>query len=118
MAYTTQEARQDVLDALVRAADELGLGSACLAEAYDQLDEHSAERLEDECFRPVQVAYGRAKRTHSEFAGRHGLRSAEFEQQATGLASQGAAAFVERAVEAVAAADRGLAELQDSMLPV
>jgi hypothetical protein len=118
MAYTTQQARQDLLDGLAAAANELAFGSACLAEAYERLDEHSAEKLEEECFRPVQMAYGRAKRTHTEFAGRHGLQAAAFEQQPTGLASQGAAAFVERAVEAVGAADRGLAGLQDSMLPV
>jgi hypothetical protein len=76
------------------------------------------DRLEEHCFRPVQIAYGRAKRGHTEFAGRHGLQPAVFEQQPTGLPSQGAAAFIERAVEAVGAADRMLVGLQDSMLPV
>lgn len=118
MAYTTSEARQELLDTVAQAANELGFASACLAEAYEQLDEHSADRLEDECFRPVQMAYGRAKRTRTEFAGRHGLQTATFEQQPTGLASQGAAVFIARAVEAVGAADRNLAGLQDSMLPV
>jgi hypothetical protein len=66
----------------------------------------------------VQIAYGRAKRAHTEFAGRHRLQAAVFEQQPTGLPSQGAAAFIERAVEAVGEADRTLAGLQDSMLPV
>jgi hypothetical protein len=37
----------------------------------------------------VQIAYGRAKRAHTEFAGRHGLQAAAFEQQPTGLPSQG-----------------------------
>ena len=87
-------------------------------EAYEQLDEQSGDRLEEACFRPVQLAYGRAKRAHSEFAGRHGLEAAAFEQPTTGLASQGAAAFVGRAVDAVGEADHLLAELQDSMLPV
>jgi hypothetical protein len=118
MAYTTAEARQELLDTVAEAANELGFASACLAEAYEQLDEDSADRLEEECFRPVQMAYGRAKRTHTEFAARHGLQAAAFEQQPTGLASQGAAAFVARAVEAAGAADSGLAGLQDSMLPV
>jgi hypothetical protein len=118
MAYTTTEARQELLDTLARAATELGLASALLAEAYEQLDEDSGERLEEDCFRPVQIAYGRAKRAHTEFAGRHGLQAAAFEQQPTGLRSQGAAAFIERAVDAVGAADRALAGLQDSMLPV
>ena len=118
MAYTTAEARQELLDVSALAADQLGLASACLAEAYDQLDELSGDRLEEQCFRPVQMAYGRARRTHTEFAGRHGLQPAAFESGPAGLASLGAAGFVERAVEAVEAADRTLAELQDSMLPV
>lgn len=118
MAYTTQEAREELLDTLAEAATELGLASACLAEAYELMDEHSADTLEEGCFRPVQTAYGRAKRTRAEFAGRHGLPAASFGQEPTGLPSQGPAAFVEHAVEAVGAADRGLAELQDSMLPV
>jgi hypothetical protein len=118
MAYTTSEARQELLDTLAQAANELGFASAYLAEAYEQLDEQSGDRLEEECFRPVQMAYGRAKRAHTEFAGRHGLQAAVFEQQPTGLASQGAAVFVARAVEAVGAADRTIAGLQDSMLPV
>jgi hypothetical protein len=118
MAYTTAEARQELLDTLAQAANELGFASACLTEAYEQLDEDNADRLEQECFRPVQMAYGRAKRTHTEFASRHGLEAAAFEQQPTGLASHGAAAFIARAVEAVGAADHNLAGLQDSMLPV
>ena len=118
MAYTATEARQELLDTVARAANELGLASACLAEAYEQLDEDSGDRLEAHCFRPVQIAYGRAKRANTEFAGRHGLQATVFEQQPTGLPSQGAAAFIERAVEAIGAADRTLAGLQDSMLPV
>jgi len=118
MAFTTAEGRQELLDTIAQAANELALASACLAEAYEQLDEYSGDRLEETCFRPVQLAYGRAKRTHTEFAGRHGLQAAAFDEQATGVPSQGAALFVERAVEAASAADRDLAELQDSMLPV
>jgi hypothetical protein len=118
MTYTTWEARQELLDTVAQAVNELGLASACLAEAYEQLDEQNGDRLEQECFRPVQMAYGRAKRTHSEFAGRHGFRAAAFKEQPAGLPSQGAAAFVARAVEAAGAADQTLAGLQDSMLPV
>jgi hypothetical protein len=118
MAYTTAEARRDLLDVTAQAADELGAAGASLAEAYDQLDELSGDRLEEQCFRPVQAAYGRAKRAHTEFAGRHGLQAAAFESPPAGRASLGAAALVGHAVEAVEAADRMLAELQDSMLPV
>jgi hypothetical protein len=118
MAYTTSEARQELLDTVAQAANELGFASACLAEAYEQLDEYNGDRVEADCFRPVQMAYGRAKRTHTEFARRHGLQAATFDAQPAGLPSQGAASFIARAVEAVGAADRTLADLQDSMLPV
>lgn len=118
MTYTTAEARQELLDSVEEAANELGFAGACLAEAYELLDEHNGDRLEACCFRPVQMAYGRAKRAHAEFAVRHGFPSASFEPGPTGLASQGAPSFVARAVEAVGVADRILAELQDSMLPV
>jgi hypothetical protein len=118
MAYTTSEARQELLDTVAQAANELGFASACLAEAYELLDEYNGDRLEAECFRPVQMAYGRAKRTHTEFAARHGFPAAAFEPHAAGPASQGAPSFINRAVEAVGVADRTIADLQDSMLPV
>jgi hypothetical protein len=118
MTYTTSDARQQLLDTLAEAADALGFALACLAEAYDKLDEHNGDRLEEQLFQPVQGAYGRAKATHSEFAARHGLAAAAFEQQEAGVSPRGAAGFIDQAVEAVAEADRELAELQDSMLPV
>ena len=118
MAYTTSEVRQELLETIAQAANELGFASACLTEAYERLDERNADRLEEECFRPVQTAYGRAKRAHAEFARRHGLQAAEFDQPPTGLPSQDAAAYVAGAAEAVGVADHTLAELQDSMLPV
>jgi hypothetical protein len=118
MAYATSEARQQVLDTLAEATDALGYALACLAEAYDKLDEHNGDRLEEELFHPVQVAYGRAKTTHSGFAGRHGLPGRAFEQQPAGVSPRGAPGFIDQAVAAVAEADRALAELQDSMLPV
>ena len=118
MAYATSEARQQLLDTIAEAADALGFALACLAEAYDKLDEHNGDRLEAELFTPVQVAYGRAKSTHSEFASRHGLPGRVFEQQSAGVSRRGAPGFIDQAVEASAEADRALAELQDSMLPV
>jgi hypothetical protein len=118
MAYTTAEGRKQLLDGLAEAADEIGLALAALGEAYEQVDEHAGERLEAELFRPVQAAYGRAKRVHAEFAKRSGLPSRPFEQRSPGAASSGAKGFVESAVEAAGRADHVLAELQDSMLPV
>jgi hypothetical protein len=118
MAYAISEARQQLLDTVAEAADELGFALACLAEAYDKLDEHNGDRLEQALFGPVQRAYGRAKRSHAEFAARHGLARRGFEQASAGVSSTGAPGYVERAVDAVGEADRALAELQDSMLPV
>ena len=39
MPYTTAQARQQLLDALAAAAEEIGLAVAYLGEAYEQLDE-------------------------------------------------------------------------------
>jgi len=118
MAYVTREAREELLDIIAGATDEIGVALAALGAAYEQLDERSGDRLEEELFRPVQVAYGRAKRTHSGFAGRHGLATRTFEPATAGVPSQGVAGFLERAVDAVATADEMLIELQDSMRPV
>jgi hypothetical protein len=118
MAYTTVEARQELLDTVAEAIDDLGIALASLGAAYEQLDEPTADRLEDELFGPVQVACGRAKRTHAEFAGRHELTSRTFEAPSPGLPSTGAKGFIDAAVDAAGAADSLLASLQDSMLPV
>jgi hypothetical protein len=118
MAYTTSEARQQLLDTLAEAIDELGLALAYLGEAYEKLDERNGDRLEEELFRPVQAAYGRAKLSHAEFADRHGLPGRTFDQHSPGVHPKGAPGFVGEAVDAVAEADRALAALQDSMLPV
>jgi hypothetical protein len=118
VAYTTADARQQLLDTLAKAAEELGLALASLTEAYEQLDEQNAEKLEQELFRPVQMAYGRAKRTHAEFAFRHELAGRPFPAPTPGAPSRGVKGFVESAVDAVERADATLATLQDSMLPV
>ena len=118
MAQPTAEARQDILDALADATECIGLALAALAAAYDPLDEQTADRLEEELFGPVQHAYGRAKRTHEQFAGRHGLPTAQFETPDAGLPSTGSRGFIDAAADAAAQADAVLAELQDSMLPV
>jgi hypothetical protein len=116
--YTTADARQQLLDSLANAAEDLGVALASLTEAYEQLDEQNAEKLEQELFRPVQMAYGRAKRTHAEFADRHRLPGRSFPAPVPGAPSRGVKGFVESAVDAVERADATLATLQDSMLPV
>ena len=118
MAYTTAEGRQQILDELGQATDELGYALAALGEAYEQLDEQTGDKLEEELYRPVQGAYGRARRTHSEFAERSGLTGRTFEAATPSVPSSGARGFIDEAVEAIGAADAMLAELQDSMLPV
>jgi acyl-coenzyme A synthetase/AMP-(fatty) acid ligase len=118
MAYVTAEARQELLDSVAEAIDEIGSALAALGAAYEQLDEQTADRMEEELFRPVQVAYGRAQRTHATFAQRYGLPGRTFEPASAGLPSQGVRAFLDAAVDAVEAADDILAELQDSMRPV
>lgn len=118
MAYATAEARRDLLDALAEATDAIAVALAALGAAYEQLDEQSGDRLEEELFRPVQLAYGRARAAHSGFAGRTGLPGREFRPAAAGHPSQGVKGFVEHAAEVLHEADAQLAGLQDSMLPV
>jgi len=118
MAYVTAEARQQLLDALATAADDIGVALGALGDAYEQLDETSADQLEDALFGPVQLAYGRAKRTHAEFADRHGLPRRAFASPPSGAPSRGVRGFLDQAVGAVGKADAELGELQDSMLPV
>src|SRR4051812_5801197 len=42
MAYTSAEARQELLDYLAEAIERIGLALAALGAAYEQLDEHNA----------------------------------------------------------------------------
>jgi len=118
MTYTNAQARQQLLDAVAQAIEEIAFALASLGEAYEQLDEQSADRLEGELFRPVQLAYGRAQRTYGEFAARHDLPAHAFEQASGGAPSHGVKGFLDSAVDALARADGTLATLQDSMLPV
>ena len=116
MAYVTSEARQQLLDEVAQAIDRLAIGLAAVGAAYEGLDEQSGDRLEEALFRPLQVAYGRAQRTHSGFAERHGLKGRAF-APATAR-NQGVREHVEDAVDAISGADELLSELQDSMMPV
>src|SRR5450755_1191 len=100
MAYTTAEGREQVLDDLAAATERIAIALACLGEAYEHLDDHSAETLEAALFRPVQLAYGRAQRTHAEFARRHGLEVRTFEAASPGLQSQTVHDLIASAVEA------------------
>jgi hypothetical protein len=118
VSFTVAEGRQEILDQLSAAIEMLGSAVAALSGAYERLDEQRADALEGELFRPVQLAYGRARRTHNEFAERSGLPRASFAEASPGPEHQDAIAMIERAAEAVEGADGAIADLQDSMLPV
>lgn len=118
MAFTTLEAREQILDELAAAIDRIALASACLTEAYEQLDVGTADRLEDQLYRPVQRALGRAKRTHLQFAERVDLPPRTFESPSPSLRRLSVKEIIERAVAAASMGDRQIAELQDSMLPI
>jgi hypothetical protein len=118
MAYSNAQATQHLLDTLAVATDDLGIALAYLGEAYEQLDESLAQRLEDELFRPVQTAYGRAQRVHAEFANRRGLPEHAFGTPSPHTREHDAKGIINSAVAAVERADTTLATLQDSMLPV
>jgi hypothetical protein len=115
---TDAQTRQRLLDDIGTAIDELAGALAALGTAYELLDERSADRLEDELFGPIQKAYGRAKRTYAGFASRYRLTAREFTQPGSSSGSRDVRRFLERAADAVGAADDALIELQDSMLPV
>lgn len=118
MAYTNAQARQQLLDALAQATNEIALAVANLTAAYDQVDDSAAERLEAELFRPLQMAYGQAQRTYAEFAREYGLPARTFGASDAHAREHNAAGIIEQAAAAVARADAALGTLQDSMLPV
>jgi hypothetical protein len=118
MTYTTAQAREQLLQSVAQAINEIAFALASLGEAYEQLDERSADRLEQELFRPVQLAYGRAQRTYNEFAARHDLPHQKFGAAPSGAPSHGVKGFLDSAMDGLARADGALATLQDSMLPV
>jgi len=118
MSYIAREARQELLETVAEAAEDIGAALALVEAAYERLDEGSADRLEEQLFRPVQRAFGRARRTHSGFAERHGLEARALSPRQPSHAAAQPRELVEDAADAVADADDRLSELQDSMRPV
>jgi phage shock protein A len=118
MSYTTAEARQQLLDAIAVAIDELAEALGLLGVAYEQLDDAHADDLEEQLFRGVQRAYGRAKRTHAQFAERHALTGRALQTPSSRAPSTGVKALIDGAVEAVARAESELVALQDSLMPI
>jgi hypothetical protein len=118
MTYTTAEARQELLTRLAAATGQLDLALAHVGEAYEQLDENAADRLEAELFRPLVKATGLAKRCRAEFAARCGLIDGAVEPVHARPAPGPAKGEIAVAVDAIIEAEDLLAALQDSMLPV
>jgi len=107
-----------MLDVLAGAAERLNVALGLLGAAYEQLDERTAEQLEDGLFGPVQRAYGRLRRTHSEFAGRHELSLHEFPPAPQAAPGHSVHELLEDAIVETAEADDELGTLQDTLLPV
>ncbi len=118
MSYIAREARQELLETIAEAAEEIGASLALVEAAYELLDEGNADRLEEQLFRPLQRAYGRASRTQSGFAERHGLEARALAPRQPSHAAALPRELVEDAADAAVEADERLSELQDSMRPV
>ena len=118
MSYSAAAGRAQILSELGEATQHIGVALTALGDAYDWLDEQSGDRLEEQLFRPTQRAYGRAQRTHSEFAERYGLEGRQFEPAGHAGRLGDTRGALTRAGEELQTADRTLATLQDSMLPV
>jgi hypothetical protein len=116
--YSSADARSQLLDVLAGAADRLAVALGLLSGAYELLDEHAGEQLEEQIFRPVQLAYGHLRRTHAEFAARHELPGRDFSPAPQGAPARGLRGLIDGAVDALAQADGELGTLQDSMLPI
>ena len=118
MSQSTTDARQSLLDVLAAVAERLSLVLALLGAAYELLDERAAEQLETDLFGPAQHAYGRLRRTHIEFAARHGLPPRDFPPAPDVGPSRNLQELIADTTAEVAAADAELGALQDTMLPV
>jgi hypothetical protein len=118
MGYSAAEGRREILESVATATDQLAVALAVLGEVYEQLDEGSADKLEEVLFRPVQGAVGKARRTHQEFARRFRMPQRNFHAQSPGLPAHDPRAAIDRAADAIAEADHTLGELQDTLLPV
>jgi hypothetical protein len=112
------EARRELLDEIAQAIDRVALALASAGEAYELLDDDTADRLEQHLFRPLQAAYGGLQRTHSEFAGRHGQPAQKFAPRTAPAATHGPRAPIDDASRSAGEADALISELQDSFAPV
>jgi hypothetical protein len=112
MGYTRTEGREQILEVLATAIDEIGVSLAFATAAYEQLDDQTADRLEERVFGPIQRSYGSAKRTHAEFASRTGGESKRFGAPAEPPANLKARELIQQSAQAALRADEHLSELQ------
>lgn len=117
MSYTNDSGRRQILDDASAAVTPLQSAIEALTEVYEQLDEPTADRLEETVFKPLQAAYGQLRRTLTEFATRYGMRPPTFAQPNAALPTDPRTAL-EHVADAAEQADETLAELQDTLLPV
>lgn len=118
MVVTTAESRARIAEDLATAAERLAVAAANLGDAYERLDQATADRLEEELYGPVQRASGRARRAHGEFCRRFGLVPRELEPPPAAAGGHLPKALLDSAVAAVGDATHVLAALQDSGHPV
>lgn len=117
MSYTNDSGRRQIVDDAVAAANFMGDALAALGEAYELLEEHAAEQMEDTVFKPTQSAYGLLKRTLTDFATRYGVSAPTF-RPSTVPAPTDPHTTLDRVADQIQSADDALADLQDTMLPV
>ncbi|CAN5527677.1 hypothetical protein BH20ACT15_BH20ACT15_03210 [soil metagenome] len=113
MPYTDLEGREGLSARLGEAVEHLGEALSTLGDAYETLDDQTADTLEEKLFGPVQKAYGRAKKTYSDFASRHGLEGRTFDIPASPVVTDKPAALIASVGGSAESADYALTELQD-----
>ena len=118
MAFTTREAHEQIVNELGWAVGQIALASECLSDAYEELDVTTADRLEEELYRPLQRAFGRAKRTLVDFAAQTGLEPSEGEPDSAGPPRLTVKQKIERALALAADGGQRIAELQDSDMAI
>jgi hypothetical protein len=118
VVVTTAESRARIAEDLAASAERLAVGAANLGDAYERLDQATADRLEEQLYAPVQRASGRARRAHGEFCKRFGLEPREIAPAPAAAGGHSPKALIDSAVAAVGDASHVLAALQDSGHPV
>lgn len=118
MVVTTAESRARIAEDLATAAERLAVAAANLGDAYERLDQATADRLEEQLYAPVQRASGRARRAHAEFCRRFGLEPRGIAPAPAAAGGHTPKALIDSAMGAVGDTGHLLASLQDSGHPI